>query len=138
MQDRRTFLQATMAALFPAATGTQVQAPTPGVPVELARHALSGPLAGFEAVLVDLNNGPSTGRAGVAHRHPGPVLAYVLEGEMRFAIDNQPAQVVPAGRTFFEPTGALHSSSGSASTSAGTRALVFMVVPTGAALTVPA
>jgi quercetin dioxygenase-like cupin family protein len=48
------------------------------------------------------------GQAGKPHRHPGPVFGYVLEGEFEFAIDDQPAKVLKAGETFYEPTGCLH------------------------------
>ena len=72
------------------------------------------------------------------HRHPGPVLAYVLEGQMRFAINNEPVRAIPAGSTFFEPTGALHTGGGSASADARARAVVFMVVPKGSAVVTPA
>ena len=49
MQDRRTFLGIAAAALLPI--GIDAQAPGPRPPAELARHALTGPLEGFEAVL---------------------------------------------------------------------------------------
>jgi quercetin dioxygenase-like cupin family protein len=48
------------------------------------------------------------GQAGTPHRHPGPVLGYVLEGEYEWAIDDQPAKVLKAGETFYEPAGCLH------------------------------
>lgn len=48
------------------------------------------------------------GQAGVPHRHPGPVLGYVIEGEFEWAIDDQPAQVLKAGDTFYEPARCLH------------------------------
>ncbi|WP_397569956.1 cupin domain-containing protein [Schlesneria sp. T3-172] len=48
------------------------------------------------------------GQAGAAHRHPGPVLGYVLEGEYEWAIDDQPPKVLKAGQTFYEPGGCLH------------------------------
>jgi len=48
------------------------------------------------------------GKAGLAHRHPGPGLGYVLEGEYEWAIDDQPARVLKAGETFYEPAGCLH------------------------------
>ena len=57
---------------------------------------------------------------------------------MRFAINNEPDQIVPAGGTFFEPPGALHTAFGSASADAPVRAVVFLVVPTGSPLTGPA
>ena len=48
------------------------------------------------------------GKAGLQHRHPGPGFGYVLEGEYEWAIDDQPAKVLKAGETFYEPAGCLH------------------------------
>jgi quercetin dioxygenase-like cupin family protein len=48
------------------------------------------------------------GHAGASHRHPGPTLGYVLEGEYEWAIDDQPAKVLKTGETFYEPGGCLH------------------------------
>jgi quercetin dioxygenase-like cupin family protein len=48
------------------------------------------------------------GQAGTPHRHPGPGFGYVLEGEYEWAINDQPAKVLKAGETFYEPTGCLH------------------------------
>ena len=77
------------------------QTPTATPPRELARHTLTGPLESLDAVLLELRPGPG------------------------------PAQIVPAGGTFFEPTGALHSTWESADPAAPARVLVFMVVPKG-------
>ena len=85
MENRRTFL-AMAAALFPAGLVTlaaQTQA-TSG-PSELARHTLSGPFDGLDAILLELHPGPGAGRD---HRHTGPVLGYVLEGKVRFGVDH--------------------------------------------------
>jgi quercetin dioxygenase-like cupin family protein len=135
MQDRRTFLGIAAASLLPI--GIDAQAPAPRAPAELARHALTGPFEGFEAVLVELNIPPGQRSAGPGHRHPGPVLGYVAEGQLRFAINNETEQVVPTGRTFFEPSGAVHTTNGSARADGPTRALVFMLVPKGSPLTSP-
>ena len=48
------------------------------------------------------------GHSGISHRHPGPAFGYVLEGEYEWAIDDQPAKVLKAGETFYEPGGCLH------------------------------
>ena len=48
------------------------------------------------------------GQAGDPHRHPGPAFGYVLEGEYEWAIDDQPARILKAGETFYEPGGCLH------------------------------
>ena len=136
MQNRRTFLEVAAASLLPIAIDAQTAAGRP--PTELARHALTGPFEGFEAVLVELNIPPGQRSSGPGHRHPGPVLGYVVEGQMRFAINNDPEKVVPSGGTFFEPSGAVHTTSGSARADGPTRALVFMLVPKGSPLTAPA
>ena len=136
MPDRRTFLGIAAASLLPV--GTEAQAPPPQPPAELARHALTGPFEGFEAVLVELNIPPNRQGSGPSHRHPGPVLGYIVEGQMRFAINNEPERVLPVGATFFEPSGAVHTTAGSARSDGPTRAVVFMLVPKGRPLTAPA
>ena len=143
MQDRRTFLGLAAAALVPfgvdAQQPTVTQTPPARQAPELARHALNGALEGFEVVLVELNNPPGQLGLGPApgpgHRHPGPVLAYVLEGQMRFAINNEPVRAIAAGSTFFEPTGAVHTTFGAATAEAPVRSVVFLVVPTGSGVT---
>ena len=100
---------------------------------ELARYALTGPLQGFDAVLLEVNFAP--GVSAREHRHPGFILGYVVDGQMRFGINHEAEQVVPAGGTFFEPHGALHTSFGSANPDAPVRSVVFLVVPTGSPLT---
>lgn len=101
---------------------------------ELARYALTGRLEGFDAVLVELNFAP--GAAAPQHRHPGFVLGYVVDGQMRSAVNHEADQVVPSGGTFFEPSGALHTTFGSASADAPVRIVAFLVVPTGSPLTI--
>jgi len=128
MEDRRRFL-ALAAALVPAGfTSLDAQAPAPAAPRELARHTLTGSLDAFDAILLELKPGPGQGRE---HRHTGPVLGYVLEGKVRFGVDHGPEQIIAAAETFFEPTGALHSTWGSAEPNTPARVLVFMVVPKG-------
>ena len=136
IQDRRTFLGIAAASLL--TVEIDAQAPGAQPPTELARHALTGPFEGFEVVLVELKPQPGSRSAGPGHRHPGPVLGYVVEGQMRFAINNEPEKVVPAGGTFFEPSGAVHTTNGSARPDGPTRAVVFMLVPKGSPLTAPA
>jgi quercetin dioxygenase-like cupin family protein len=140
MENRRTFLGLAAASLVPMITDAEAaQAPAAARPGgELARHALNGPFEGYEAVLVEVAS-PATPTAtqGTAHRHPGPVLGYVLEGRLRFGINGEPETVIAAGSTFFEPIGALHSTSGSAP-GAPARFLAFMLVPKGSPVVVSA
>jgi quercetin dioxygenase-like cupin family protein len=138
MQDRRTFLTLAAASLLPIGLDAQAPAPAPRPPAELARHPLSGPFEGFEVVLVELNMPAGRSGSSLAHRHPGPVLGYVVEGQMRFAINHETEKVLPTGGTFFEPSGAVHTTNGSARTDGPTRAVVFMLVPKGSPLSAPA
>jgi quercetin dioxygenase-like cupin family protein len=134
MQGRRTFL-GFLAAMLPAGLSAQAPAAAAKPPRELARHTLTGPLEAFDVVLIELNPGPGTGRD---HRHTGPVLGYVLDGQVRFGVNHGPEQIVPTGGTFFETTGTLHSTFGSANPNGPARALAFMVVPKGNSGPVPA
>jgi quercetin dioxygenase-like cupin family protein len=59
-----------------------------------------------KATVVEVTLGP--GQAGEPHRHPGPVIGYVLEGEYELGLDDQPTKVLKAGETFYEATGCLH------------------------------
>lgn len=46
------------------------------------------------------------GSPGTApHRHSGPAFGYVLEGEMVFELEGEPARVLRAGEVFWEPGG---------------------------------
>jgi len=133
MQNRRTFLGAAAASLLPLGIDAQTPpaAPAPGPTGVIARHALTGPFEGYEAVVGLANMRHFPGASTPVHRHPGLLLAYVLEGRVRFAINNEPERIVPAGGTFFEPQGAVHTTSGSASPDEPTRILIFEVVPKG-------
>ncbi len=129
-----------LAALWVASARTApVSAPEPSAPRrsgELARYPLTGALAGYDAVLVELNFAP--GASARAHRHPGVIVGYVVDGQLRFAVNNEPDQILPAGSTFFEPTGTLHSGFGAATRDAPTRVVAFLIVPSGSRLTEPA
>lgn len=69
------------------------------------------------------------GQAGKPHRHAGPVFGYVLEGEYEFAINEEPAKVLKAGDTFYEPTGCLHRVSGNPAAKGKTRVLAVILHP---------
>ena len=78
------------------------------------------------------------GQAGKPHRHPGPVIGYVLEGEYEWAIDDNPARILKAGDTFYEPTGCLHRVSRNPSKKGKTRVLAVVLHPRDARqITIP-
>lgn len=50
-----------------------------------------------------------------AHQHSCPVVGYVLEGALRWAVNGQAPRIVKAGESFFETVGDIHSTSANAS-----------------------
>jgi quercetin dioxygenase-like cupin family protein len=132
MESRRDFLGLAVASLLPASLEAQATAPAAPAAEPLgviARHPLTGSLDGYEVVLTRSAMRFFPGSTTPVHRHPGVVLAYVLEGRVRFAINDEPERIVPTGNTFFEPVGVVHTTSGSASADEPTRILVFEVRP---------
>src|SRR3954462_9392848 len=78
------------------------------------------------------------GQAGKPHRHPGPGIGYVLEGEYEWAIDDNPAKTLKVGDTFYEPTGCLHRVSRNPSKKGKTRVLAVVLHPRDARqITIP-
>jgi quercetin dioxygenase-like cupin family protein len=134
MRSRRTALG--LLATWFLGSRAKAQPAARGPVKELARHPLTGPQAGMEAILVEVTLLP--GVPSRTHRHPGFVLGYVLEGEMSFAFDGQVRKGVKAGETFFEPFGVLHTTGESANPEAPAKFLAFIVAPKGSPVTIPA
>ena len=89
-----------------------------------------------KATTVEVTLAP--GQASAPHRHPGPVFGYVIEGEYEWAIDDNPAKVLKAGDTFYEPTGCLHRVSRNPSKKGKTRVLAVVLHPRDARqITIP-
>jgi len=74
----------------------------------LAAYDMVERLDGKEAKATAVEVTIAPGQEGVPHRHPGPGLGYVIEGEYEWAIDDQPARILKAGETFYEPAECLH------------------------------
>ena len=114
---------------------------TPGAAPPAKRGPLfSAPLAdvpGKNLVVVNLDWDPKSPRHFMAHRHPGSVFVYVTKGTVRLGIEGQPAKLVHAGETFFEPPGALHAVGENASNTEPAAAIAVMIVPEGAPLLTP-
>lgn len=72
------------------------------------------------------------------HRHPGPAFGYVLEGEIVFEVEGEPARVVKAGETFWEPGGnVIHYQDGNNLPDAWSRYLVVMMCVPGQPMVIP-
>ena len=80
-----------------------------------------------KATMVEVTLAP--GEVEAAHRHPGPAFGYVLEGEFEWAIDDQPAKVLKAGETFYEPAGSLHRVAKNPAATGKTRVLAVILHP---------
>ena len=65
------------------------------------------PGSNYEVIfgIAEISPGPKTGR----HSHPGPVMAYVAEGEFWYLIDGQPEKIYKAGDSFQVSSGAVHN-----------------------------
>ena len=74
----------------------------------VAAYDIVEKLDGKEATATCVEVTFEPGQAGVPHRHAGPMFGYVLEGEFEWAIDDEPAKMLKAGETFYEPAGCLH------------------------------
>ena len=69
------------------------------------------------------------GLIGAPHRHPGAVFGYVVEGELEFAVGDNPVKKLKAGDTFYEPAMILHRVSNNPSDKNKTRVIATMVHP---------
>jgi len=49
------------------------------------------------------------------HRHPCPVIGYVLDGALRAGIGGGPERILHVGDTFFEPANEIHGVSANSS-----------------------
>ncbi len=119
----------------------------------LARHATaqtsagrSQPLFNHDLPPVNLDNWAVTavevtygpGQRSAAHSHPGITIAYVLEGEIRSKVGNDPERTYSVGQMFFENPGELHAVSGNASDTKPARLLAVLLAEKGKPLTTPA
>src|SRR5688572_16139107 len=132
MIGRRDFM--TAAAMLAAAAEANA-AQTAGQPRTVLTQDLPPvTLNGWTATAVELTYAP--GAVSQAHRHPGFVLGYVLEGAIRFAINGGEPVTRRAGEMFYEPPGAVHSVAANASATAPARFLAIIIAEKGAPLTV--
>ncbi|MGH7629324.1 MAG: cupin domain-containing protein [Gemmatimonadales bacterium] len=107
---------------------------------ERARMAFSKPLPRLDgtklkATVVEVTYGP--GESSAAHRHPCPVIGYVIEGTYRTQSGDEPEAVYTAGQAFYEAPGAVHRVSANASQDQPVRFLAYFVCDTDAPLSAP-
>jgi quercetin dioxygenase-like cupin family protein len=81
-----------------------------------------------QAIRVDYEPG---GFMRGTHRHPAGAHVYVIEGSVRFGLDDREPVVLKAGESFYEPPGALHSVSRNASQELPASLIAFFVLGEG-------
>ena len=93
-------------------------------------------LKDWAVTAVEVTYGP--GESSAAHRHPGITIAYVLEGEIRSKIGDDPEQTYTVGQMFLETPGQLHAVSGNASNTRPAKLLALLLAEKGKPLTTAA
>jgi quercetin dioxygenase-like cupin family protein len=146
--DRRELLQTGLTVLAGSMAGSEARASS-GVAAggggqnapttqskPLGAHPLTAPLEGWTGTMLEVTYPP--GVTSASHQHPGPTFGYVVKGRIRWAIDGEPAKVLEAGQSFFEPLGSVHSTSANASATEPAVISVVIVGKTGEPLSKPA
>jgi len=72
------------------------------------------------------------GQSSTAHRHPGSVFAYVLEGKIVSQLDGHPPVTYKAGDSWYEPPRIGHVVSRNASNERPAKLLAFLILDEGA------
>ncbi len=93
-------------------------------------------LHGWSVTAVEVSYGP--GDSSPAHRHPGITIAYVLEGEIRSKVGDEPEKTYTVGQMFLETPNQLHAVSSNASKTKPAKLLAVLLAPKGKQLTTPA
>lgn len=146
MNERREFLIAGLTAMAAAAISERLAAGGGARGLELAPSAK--PLAQRDTPAVNLDGWQVTasevsyppGEMSGRHRHPGFVIGYVLEGQYRFAVNDNAPATLNAGQMFFESFdrhGEVHAVSGNASTSQPCKILAIVFTKKGDPTTIP-
>jgi quercetin dioxygenase-like cupin family protein len=114
----------------------KAQSPTTGIKTVFQHDLPDIALNGWSATAVEVSYGP--GESSAAHRHPGITVAYVLEGEIRSKVGDEPERTYTAGQMFLETPGQLHAVSGNASATRPAKLLAVLFAEKGKQLTTPA
>jgi quercetin dioxygenase-like cupin family protein len=101
---------------------------------ELGRWALDG-LAGHELRLLTVEH--PAGAHTPPHRHPGWLVAYVLDGPVTSQLEGEPPRTYQTGEWWFEARGRLHVDAGNDRPYGTTKILVFTVTEADHPVAVP-
>ncbi len=138
MSDRRMFLTAGLAGLAASLLATHEAHAAPSSRPLAQKDAPKVNLDGWQMSASEVSYPP--GESSARHRHPGFVIGYVLEGQYRFAVNDQAPTVLSVGQMFFESfdtPGEVHAVSGNASTTQPAKILAIVFTKKGDPVTIP-
>jgi quercetin dioxygenase-like cupin family protein len=138
MNDRREFLLASMAGMAASLMASRDAVAAPSAKSIVQRDAPNVNLDGWQMSASEVSYPP--GESSGKHRHPGFVIGYVLEGQYRFAVNDNAPTVLSAGQMFFESVdkpGDVHAVSGNGSSTAPCRILAIVFTKKGDPVTIP-
>ena len=116
---------------------TAAPSPSPGARDRAVLSQALPPLNGshLKVTLVEVSYGP--GESSAPHRHPCPVVAYVIEGALRSKVRGEQETVYNAGDSFYEPPNGVHEISANASTKQPAKFLAYFVCDRDTPLSLP-
>jgi quercetin dioxygenase-like cupin family protein len=129
-----------IAVLMAALTGASMALGAAQDRTSRSRTAFAGKLPALdgqhlEATIVEVTYPP--GGANAPHRHPCPVIGYVLEGALRMQVKGQPERIYRPGETFIESPSDVHVVSANANQDLPARFLAYFVCDRATPLSVP-
>jgi quercetin dioxygenase-like cupin family protein len=135
MKHRRELLRDGLASLVMVALNSSETRASPitGMKTIYQRDLPPVNLAGWQVTVLELTFPPGT--ASPRHLHPGFILGYVLEGDLRFHLEDEPEKVLTTGDVFYEAPGSIHLSASSASTTRQARILALAFGVKGSEIT---
>ena len=111
--------------------GTAMRPPAVPPLIQQPLEALPESVASMLILTIPPHNPSSPPRAFPAHQHPGPVFAYILEGNIENQVEPDPPKTYAAGDVFYEPTMHVHRSLRNSSETQPAKILIFQIVPNG-------
>jgi glucose/arabinose dehydrogenase len=104
---------------------------------ELVTHRVP-PMNGSTLAMQVVEVSYAPGGWSESHRHPCPVVGYVLDGAVRMQLHGQPERIYRAGETFVETPADVHAVSANASDTAPARFLAFFTCDREGPRSIPA
>jgi len=132
---RRELIESASLLLLPGAL-LAAETPAEGAKVVFQHDLPDVKVKGWSVTAVEVTYAP--GGSSPPHRHPGITIVYVLEGEVRSKVGDDPEKTYAVGEMFLETPGQLHAVSGNASATRPAKILAVLLSEKGKPRTTPA